>query len=102
MVFDKHAPIKNKIVRSNEAPFMTKELSKAIMNRFKFKNRYTKWPSRENFLTFKKQKNICKNLNKKTKKNYFSKITSNPKWSNGKQIILEYSQTFSDIQRFSL
>ena len=56
---------------------MTKELSKAIMNRFKLKNRYTKWPSRENFLTFKKQKNICKNLNKKTKKNYFSKITSN-------------------------
>ena len=32
MVFDKHALIKKKIVRSNEAPFMTKELSKAIMN----------------------------------------------------------------------
>ena len=39
-------------------------------------NRYTKWLPRENFLAFKKQKNICKNLNKKTKKNYFSKITS--------------------------
>ena len=37
----------------NEAPFMTKELSKAIMNRSKLKNRYTKWPSRENFLAFK-------------------------------------------------
>ena len=56
---------------------MTKELSKAIMNRSKLKSRYTKWPSRENFLAFEKQKNICKNLNKKTKKNYFSKITSN-------------------------
>ena len=56
---------------------MTKELSKAIMNRSKLKNRYTKWPSRENFLALKKQKNICKNLKKKTKKNYFSKITSN-------------------------
>ena len=54
----------------NEAPFMTKELSKAIMNRSKLKNRYTKWPSRENFLAFKKQKN----LNIKTKKNYFSKL----------------------------
>ena len=31
---------------------MTKELSKAIMNRSKLKNRYTKWPSRENFLAF--------------------------------------------------
>ena len=58
----------------NEAPFMTKELSKAIMNRSKLKNRYTKWPSRENFLAFKKQKNICKNLNIKTKKKYFSKL----------------------------
>ena len=56
---------------------MTKEISKRIMNRSKHKNRSTKWPSRENFLAFKKQKNICKNLNKKTKKNYFSKITSN-------------------------
>ena len=47
------------------------------MNRSKLKSRYTKWPSRENFSVFKKQMNICKNLNKKTKKNYFSKITSN-------------------------
>ena len=75
MVLDKHAPIKKKLLRGNEAPFMTKELSKAIMNRSKLKNRYTKWPSCET-LAFKKQKNICKNLNKKTKKNYFSKITS--------------------------
>ena len=29
MVLDKHAPIKQKIVRVNEAPFMTKELSEA-------------------------------------------------------------------------
>ena len=77
MVLDKHAPMKKKIVRGNEAPFMTKELSKVTMNRSKLKNRYTKWLSHENFLAFKKQKNICKNLNKKTKKNYFSKINSN-------------------------
>ena len=56
---------------------MTKEGSKARMNRSKLKNRYTKWPSRENFLAFTKQMSICKNLNKKTKKNYFSKIASN-------------------------
>ena len=62
MVLDKHAPIKKKIVRGNEAPFMTKEISKAILNRSKPKNRCTKWPSRKNFFAFKKQKNICKNL----------------------------------------
>ena len=63
MVLDKHAPIKKKIVRGNEAPFMTKELSKATMNGSKLKNRYTKCPSRESFLAFKKQSNTCKNLN---------------------------------------
>ena len=77
MVLDKHAPIKKKIVRGNEEPFMTKGLIKAIMNRSKHKNKYTKWPSRKSFLSFKKQRNIFKNHNKKTKKNYFSKITSN-------------------------
>ena len=54
MVLGKHAPIKKKkIVRGNEAPFMTKKLSKAIINRSKLKNKYTKWPSRENILAFK-------------------------------------------------
>ena len=43
---------------------MAKELSKAIMNRPKRKNRFTKWLSRENFLALRKQMNICKNLNK--------------------------------------
>ena len=42
MALDKHAPIKKKIVRGNEAPFMTKELGKAKMNRSELKNRYTK------------------------------------------------------------
>ena len=54
IVLDKHAPIKQKIVRGNETPFMTKELSKAIMNRAKLKYRYTKWPTRENFLALNK------------------------------------------------
>ena len=53
---------------------MTKELSKAIVNRYKLKNRYKKWPSRENFLTFKKQRNICKNLNKRRKRTTFPKL----------------------------
>ena len=40
MVLNKHAPIKEKIVRGNEAHFMTKELSKTIIKRSKLKNRY--------------------------------------------------------------
>ena len=34
-ISNKHAPLKENIVRGNNAPFMTKELSRAIMNRKK-------------------------------------------------------------------
>ena len=56
---------------------MTKELSESIMNKSRFKNRYLKWPSRENFLAYKKAKNLCNSLNKKAKKTYFEKATEN-------------------------
>ena len=39
MVHDKHSPVKKKVVRGNKASFMTNELSKAIMNRFKIKKK---------------------------------------------------------------
>ena len=63
---------------------MTKELRKAIMDRSRFKNKYLKWPSRENFLAYKKAKNICNSLNKKAKKDYFKKATADGVMSNRK------------------
>ena len=56
---------------------MTKELSKSIKNRSRYKNRHLKWPSRENFLAYKKAKNLCNPLNEKAKKTYFEKATEN-------------------------
>ena len=41
MTLDKHAPIKKKMARGDEASSMTKDLSKTIMNRPKIKYRYT-------------------------------------------------------------
>ena len=61
-ILDKHAPLKTKITRGNQAPFMTKSLSKAIMTRSRLRSKYNKWPSRENFLAFKKAKNNCNNI----------------------------------------
>ena len=75
-VLDRHAPLKMKMIRGNQGPFMTKQLSKAIMNRSKLRNRYIKWISRENFLDYKKAKNTCNNLNKSAKKSYFDKVIS--------------------------
>ena len=76
-ILDHHAPLKTKSIRGNQAKFMTKELNKSIINRSMFKNRYLKWPSRENFLAYKKAKNICNSLNRKAKKTYFEKATEN-------------------------
>ena len=70
-VSEKHAPTKPKIIRGNQAPFMNKKLSKSIMDKSRIKNMYLKWPSRENFLAYKKIKNKCNNLIKKSKKIYF-------------------------------
>ena len=67
-VVDRHASLKQKMVRGNNAPFMTKQLNKAIMDRSRIKNRYLKWPSRENILVLKKTKSLRINLTKKAKK----------------------------------
>ena len=70
-VANKHAPLKKKIVRGNNAPFMTKELRKTIMNRSRLKKKYQDWLSRENFKDWKKQKNKDNKLCRKAKKDHF-------------------------------
>lgn len=40
MVLDKYVPIKGKKIRGYHAPSMPKELSKEIVNRYKFGNKY--------------------------------------------------------------
>ena len=50
---------------------MTKDLRKVIMIKSKAKSQYVKWHSKENYLAFKKAKNKCTSINKKTKKDYF-------------------------------
>ena len=49
---------KEKIVRGNNAPFMTKELRKATMNTPKLKKKHENWPSRENFENWAKNRKI--------------------------------------------
>ena len=41
-VLDRHTPLKKKMIRGNQGPFMTKQLSKTIMNRSKLRNRNIK------------------------------------------------------------
>ena len=46
------------------------------MQKSKVGNKYLNWPSRENFLTYKKIKNKCNSLVKKFKKEYFQNLSN--------------------------
>ena len=67
-VLNKYTPVKEKLVRGNNAPFMNKTLSKAFLIRSKLKNIYNKFPNRANELLFKKQRNYCVNPLKSEKR----------------------------------
>ena len=53
---------------------MTKALRKAIMARSLLKNAYLKTRNSKNWGNYKKQRNFCTNLLKKTKKEYFRNL----------------------------
>ena len=58
-VLDNHAPLKKKYVRANNSPFMSKSLLKMIMNRSRFKNKYFKNKTAENWEKYRKLRNEC-------------------------------------------
>ena len=56
---------------------MTKNYSKAIMQRSKMRNKYNKWKSRENYLLYQRAKYDCKKIGKLAKRYHFRKATEN-------------------------
>ena len=84
-VLDVHAPLKKKIIRANEVPYMTKALRKAIATRSRLENRHYRDKTDETRRAYKKQKNYCSNLYKKERKKYYAnldvrKITDNKRF----------------------
>ena len=73
-VLNKHAPMKKKVVRGNNAPFMNTILSKAFMHRSKLKNNYNKNPTEENKALYNRQRNFCVSLLKREKKKYYNSL----------------------------
>ena len=75
--FERHAPIKKRYVRANNAPFMNKELHKEIMKRSRLRNKFLKTKTEGNREIYKTQRNYCKKLLKYTKKSYFANLDKN-------------------------
>ena len=73
-IFDKHVPIKQKYLRVNEAPFMTKELHRETMKRSRLLNNFLRTKSQKDKVKYNKQRNICKKLLRATKKLFFSSL----------------------------
>ena len=57
---DKHAPLRKKVLRANQAPCMIKTLRKAIMRRSQLQTMYFKNKSQSNYLF--KNINLCNKL----------------------------------------
>ena len=76
-ILEKHAPMKQKVLRANDKPYMTKALRKAIMRRSTLKNKYLKDKSDESLKAFKKQKNYTKRLAKRERTKYFANLDLN-------------------------
>ena len=124
-VQNNHAPLKKKVIRANQKPYVTKLLRKAIMRRSNLENKFYKNRSAKNKRALKKQKNYCNRLYKRERRQFYSQlnlnnITDNKKfWStvnplfsnrggiknnivlvNGDKIIsddAEVAQTFNDF-----
>ena len=76
-LLNKFAPLKCKYVRANHSKFMTKELSKALMFRTRFRHQLLKMKTPEANAKYNKQRSIYVILTRKTKRNYYESLDLN-------------------------
>ena len=86
------APVMNIVICGDDKPHMTSQLRKAIMKRFRLKNKANKSGKPADKTVYKKQRNVVLKLNKKAKnsflRNQITEIATN------KQKFLESMLTF--------
>ena len=70
----KHAPIKQRYVGVNQAPFINKTINKGIMKRSQLRNKFLNTKSDIDRKAYNKQRNLCVSLIRLEKKNFFNNI----------------------------
>ena len=73
-ILDKHAPIKQKVFRGNDKPYVNKSLRKAISTRSRLRRIANETGNPEDIAKYKRQRNFVTFLNGKTKKNYYKSL----------------------------
>ena len=86
-------------MRANHAPFMTKEVRKAVMIRSKFRNKFLKDKNEQSRNDYRKQRNLCPAHVRRAKQQYFCSLDLSLIAGNKK--ILKNSQTTLFRQDFS-
>ena len=69
-----HAPLKKKTIRGNHAPYMNRNVRKAMMRRNQLHTKWTKTCKDQDKVTFKNQRKLVSELLKKAKKNYYNNL----------------------------
>ena len=67
-VLDDHAPQTKKYICGNHKSFMSKRLSKATMQKARFRNKFLKNPTNENRYFYTKKRNLSASVSRKEKK----------------------------------
>ena len=73
----KHAPLKQRVIRRNNKPHIKSDLRKAIMTRTRLKNRANKSGSGEDYKKYKRQRNLIVSMNIKAKRYFYHYVDVN-------------------------
>ena len=84
-IVDQHAPLKTKFIRGTHAPFMNKELSKAIMHKSKLHNMQKKLKMKASCEAFKRQRNKCVSIKRRNVRSHFTELAGKCENCNNKK-----------------
>ena len=73
-LLNKFTPLKCKYLRANHSKLITKELSKAIMLRTRFRYQFLKMKRPEAKVKYNKQRKICVSLTRIANRNYYESL----------------------------
>ena len=95
-ILELHAPQKQKYVRANEVPYMTRTLRKAIMRRSQLETKFLKSKSDQDKQNYKRHKNFVSKLYKKERKKFFKNLDLTKILSDNKNFWKQIKKFFSD------
>ena len=73
-IIDEHAPLKQKVIRHKQVPYMNSNLRKSINVKNMLHRKYTRVPSATNWEKYRRQRNLVVRLRKSSRANYIKSV----------------------------